>query len=138
MGGGRIPGPICAERLGDDPLVRPGFSDVIPLGGDTGSSATVTLTGWPRSITWDEFTEVDSAPSGASEAAQIDSQAIQPERVELTRENGRLRVSAYTVNVRVFTDNSWVVRSQKSPTLLAHEQGHYDITGLSAYLLVAF
>src|SRR5262245_30988779 len=132
MGGGRIPGPVCAERLGDDPLLRPGFGDAIPLGGDAGTPGAVTLTGWPRALTWDDFTEVDSAPSGATdEAAQIDSQAIQPERVDITRESGRLRVSAYTVTVRVITDNSWVVRSQKSAALLSHEQGHYDITGLT-------
>jgi hypothetical protein len=130
--GGRIPGPVCAERLGDDPLVRPGFSDAIPLGGGAGAGGTVTLTGWPRSIGWADFTEVAVAPDNAHEAAQIDSRAIQPTNVSVERSNGTVRVTAYTVTLSVFRDNSWVVASQKSGALLNHEQGHYDITGIVA------
>jgi hypothetical protein len=136
MGGGRIPGPICTERLGEDPIGRRGFSDPIPLGSGSGGGV-VTLTGWPRSISWDEFSEVAAAPGGAAEAAQIHSEAVQPEQVEVDRDNGRFRVSAYTVRVEVVADDSWVVKSQKSSALLAHEQGHYDITGLTARDMVA-
>lgn len=130
MGGGRIPGPICAERLGDDPVARSGFTDAIPLGGGSSSTGSVKLVGWPRAIAWSEFTEVDERPEGADEAAQIHSEIIQPENVSVTREGGRVRVNAYTAKLVILKDDSWVVKDQKSETLRIHEQGHYDITGL--------
>jgi hypothetical protein len=130
MGGGRIPGPICGERLGDDPIARPGFTDPIPLGGGKSTSGSVKLVGWPRAIRWSEFTEVDERPAGEKEAAKIHSEVIQPDRVDVTRENGQFRVSGYTAKLEIFKDDSWVVKDQKSETLRVHEQGHYDITGL--------
>jgi Bacterial protein of unknown function (DUF922) len=137
MGGGRIPGPTCAELSGDHPLAPRGFADPIPLGGGSASAGTVTLAGWPRSLTWNDFRELGARPSGANEAAQIHSEAVQPERVGITREGGRLRLSGYTVSVRIVPGDTWVVGSQKSDALLAHEQGHYDIVGLTARDMVA-
>jgi hypothetical protein len=132
MGGGRIPGPLREEAAHQDPLDQRGFTDAIPLGGGAGAGGVVTLTGWPRSITWDEFAERGSAPEGADEAAQISSEAIQPDQVDIDRTNGRFHVKDYTINVQVEAARTWVVKAQKSNALLAHEQGHYDITGLTA------
>ncbi|HVJ16656.1 MAG TPA: DUF922 domain-containing protein [Polyangiaceae bacterium] len=132
MGGGRLPGPTCVERAGDDPRAQRGFSDPIPLGGGAGSAATVTLAGWPRALTWNDFRDVGSQPAGATEAAQIHSEAVQPERVGIAREGGNLRLSGYTVRVRIVSDDTWVIAGQKGDALLVHEQGHYDIVGLTA------
>lgn len=136
MGGGRIPGPIGAEREDDDPFGR-GFTDPVPLGGGSGAAASVVLAGWPRAISWSEFREVGSRPAGATEAAQIHSEVVQPDRVGVTREAGRVRLSGYTVRVRIVAEDTFVVTSQKSDALLVHEQGHYDITGLTARDMVA-
>ena len=137
MGGGRIPGPIREEAPHQDPFDQRGFTDAIPLGGGAGANPVVTLTGWPRSITWDEFTERSSRPEGAEEAAQIHSEAIQPDKVDVDRTNGRFHVKDYIVNVEVVAADTWVVTSQKSNALLNHEQGHYDITGLTSRDMVA-
>jgi hypothetical protein len=136
MGGGRVPGPIGSTSNLDDGF-GPGFTDPVPLGGGSGSESGVTLTGWPRQISWNEFEPVASAPAGAKEAAQIDARAIQPTRVSVTKEGGQRKLSGYVVRVKVFKENSWVVTSQKSARLLVHEQGHYDITGLGARDMVA-
>jgi hypothetical protein len=137
MGGGRIPGPICAERLGDDPILDRGFTDAIPLGGGSGSAGSVVLAGWPRSLAWSDFPEVATRPAGATEAAQISTEVVQPDRVDIARAGGSLRLSSYTVRVRLVRDECWVVADQKSDALLVHEQGHYDITGLTARDMVA-
>ena len=136
MGGGRVPGPTSGGLLGDDPFGS-GFTDPEPLGGGDSAGGAVTLAGWPRTLTWENFREVDSAPDGGVEAAQIHPEAIQPAEVRVTREGGTLRLSAYTVRVRIVRDDTWVVTSQKSDTLLIHEQGHFDIVGLTARDMVA-
>jgi predicted secreted Zn-dependent protease len=94
------------------------------------------LTGWPRPISWNEFKDVATRPAGEDEDAQIDTQTAQPERVGVAREQGRFRLGDFEVRLKVVRDNSWVVVSQKNDTLLAHEQGHFDITGLVARDLV--
>jgi len=79
---------------------------------------------------------VATRPAGEDEDAQIDTQTAQPERVGVAREQGQFRLGNFTVKLNVIRDNSWVVVSQKSDTLLVHEQGHFDITGLVARDLV--
>ncbi len=41
------------------------------------------------------------------------------------------RVASITVEIVTVQEDTWVVTSQKSDDLLSHEQGHYDLTGLS-------
>ena len=137
MGGGRTPGPIGSETR---PLHGPfdphfpigGFGTPGPLGLNEGGTTGPRLTGWPRQISWDEFKDVATRPAGETEDAQIDTQTLQPERVGVTREQGQFRLGNFTVKLSVIRNNSWVVANQKSDTLLAHEQGHFDITGLVA------
>lgn len=136
MGGGRVPGPTSGGLLGDDPFGS-GFTDPEPLGGGDSAGGGVTLAGWPRTLTWANFREVDSAPDGRTEAAQIHPEAVQPAEVGVAREGGTVRLRGYTVRVRIVRDDTWVVTSQKSDTLLIHEQGHFDIVGLTARDMVA-
>jgi hypothetical protein len=132
MGGGRVPGPI----RGEDPFER-GFTDPIPLGGNSSGGGSVKLTGWPRAIKWGEFRDLDSRPSEKDEDAQIHSEVQQPEKVDVTRDGGRFRISGYTATLVVVAEDTWVVKDQKSDALLVHEQGHYDITGLIGRDMVA-
>lgn len=135
MGTGRIPGPVIdgvVETASDNPP-RGGFADPKPIGAKTGGSGSgPSLTGWPRQIGWSEFRDVAARPAGEEEDAQIHTEVTQPERVDVAREEGRLRLSSYTVRVRVIRDDTWVVAAAKSDRLKAHEQGHFDITGLTA------
>lgn len=141
MGSGRVPGSIGFDGglldVGTIPFPpNAGFEARDHLGKGDVSVAGPRLTGWPRQITWSEFWEVATRPSGENEDAQIDTQTLQPERVGVAREQGQFRLGNFTVKLIVVRDNSWVVASQKSTTLLAHEQGHFDITGLVARDLV--
>jgi phosphoribosylformylglycinamidine (FGAM) synthase-like amidotransferase family enzyme len=43
-----------------------------------------------------------------------------------------IRRSSFTVNTRMDTTASWVVKGKKTAALLKHEQGHYDISALAA------
>ena len=141
MGSGRVPGSIGYDGgmldVGTIPFPpNAGFEARGHLGQGDASVTGPRLTGWPRQVLWSEFQEVATRPSGENEDAQIDTQTLQPERVGVAREQGRFRLGNFAVKVIVIRDNSWVVASQKSDTLLAHEQGHFDITGLVARDLV--
>ena len=141
MGGGRHPGSVGRDGGPLDVGVIPvppngGFGSPVPLGDGDVVPSGPRLTGWPKQISWDDFRAVGSRPAGEEEDAQIDTQTAQPERVGVARDQGRFRLGDFEVKLKVVRSNSWVVRSQKSDTLLAHEQGHFDITGLVARDLV--
>lgn len=141
MGAGRTPGPIGSDTRPlhgsfDPHLPIGGFGTPGPLGLNESGTTGPRLTGWPRQISWDEFKDVATRPAGETEDGQIETQSLQPERVGVAREQGQFRLGNFTVKLNVIRDNSWVVANQKSDTLLAHEQGHFDITGLVARDLV--
>lgn len=119
------PGP--ATPPGNAP--HAGFRDAQPLG--TGGAATTgpTLTGWPRDLGWSEFSDRNSRPAGESEDAQISVQ-LQGREITVVREKGRFRLGDSELPMAIDAADSWVVKDKKSATLLAHEQGHYDIAGL--------
>jgi len=94
------------------------------------------LEGWPRRIDWSEFQELSERPPGARENAQIDSVGL-TSGLQAGREGGRYRVAELRIRVQVNIAGSWVVTDRKSDALLAHEQGHYDITGLASRDLLA-
>jgi hypothetical protein len=130
--------PLLPDASSPDDFVPPGtgFSESGPVGLDSGGGggpASLVVTGWPRALTWDDFRELESRPSDAEgdENAQIHSDVNQPERVRVAREGGQQRVSALTVTISIIRADTWVVRSAKAAALLSHEQGHYDITGLT-------
>jgi hypothetical protein len=140
--GNRIPGSIGFDPLPagygtSNDFVPPdgSFSETGPVGLDSGGGgpASLVVNGWPRALTWDDFREIGSRPADAegNENAQIHSDVNQPERVSVAREGGQRRVSSLTVTISIVRADTWVVGSAKTPELLSHEQGHYDLTGLS-------
>lgn len=144
MTGARIPGPYPYERDAPEACNPPlaGFKDAAPLGaGSKGGAgkggAGPTLRGWPRAIAWTEFRDLAERPEGEHENAQIKAEGIQPPRAEVAREDGRLRLAAYEVRVVVNRELSWVVTGTKTDVLLDHEQGHFDIQGLTTRDMVA-
>ena len=81
----------------------------------------------PR-ITWELFRVVQSIPD-TTEEAQINPElpALANLRPERTRD-GRFRLPSFTFSVGVNRDNTMVLRTaNKTPELLKHEQGHYDL-----------
>jgi hypothetical protein len=81
----------------------------------------------PR-IAWDMFKVVDSIPD-TPEAAQIHPEfagvpRFSPERTP----GGRFRLPPLVLNVGLDRSDTMVLRSaNKTPELLKHEQGHYDL-----------
>jgi hypothetical protein len=139
--GTRIPGatgldasspPSPQREPGGSPAA--GFADSGPIGLDAGSGApasgTLTLVGWPRNLSWDEFRELASRPADEHEDAQIHSEVEPPSQVGVTSERGVLRVTSLRIQLRTVREDNWVVKDRKSAELLSHEQGHYDLTGL--------
>ena len=132
MGGGRIPGPIRDEAPHQDPFDQRGFTDAIPLGGGASapaSSRSPAGRGRSRGAT--------SAERELAPGRRRRSRADQPaRRSSPTRSTSIARTGASTSRTTRSTSRStaartWVVTAQKSSALLAHEQGHYDITGLT-------
>lgn len=109
-----------------------GFEEpgVIDLDSSTGGSSATMMTGWPRTLAWSEFNERDSRPQGMDENAQIHSEVQLSPQVSIESDNGKLKLGSFTVQVVTISEDTWVVKGTKSDALLAHEQGHYDITGL--------
>lgn len=135
MVGCRVPGPTCRERAtgtAQAPRDEGADGNALPAGASLAASTGPTLSGWPREISWSEFREVQSRPTGENEDATISTNLQQPEQVNVARSSGRFRLDSYEAVLSVVESESWVVTSAKSDELLAHEQGHYDITGLVA------
>jgi len=135
MGGCKIPGPTCTDTVearGGNPT-RGGSAAPLPTGTSTSQAAPSggTISGWPRKIEWSEFREIQKRPDGMSEDAQIHSEVSSPSRLSVARENGQFRLPNYPAKLEVVRDDTWVVAGTKSDDLLAHEQVHFDITGLS-------
>jgi hypothetical protein len=137
----RIPGVIGTEQLPPAGHLRhhvvppdAGFGEAGPTGANSGttSPASLTVSNWPRTLTWEDFRNVAARPADAEgdENAQIHAEARQPERIAVVNEGGIRRVTSLTVNIQTVRADTWVVTSAKTAELLSHEQSHYDIQGL--------
>jgi hypothetical protein len=137
MSDGQSPALSNSSILNSPPGSPPyaGFRSAQPQGVNVTATGP-TLSGWPRQIAWSEFREIRSRPSGTSEDAQI-SVELRPSRLTIERENGQFKLGNVTFQMGVNSAECWVVTGQKSSTLLAHEQGHYDIVGLCYRDLIA-
>jgi len=90
----------------------------------------MALTGLPRALTWDDFSEVDETPDGGDELAY--TEAKWSLSYGFPPGTGDYKLNNIVVSVRILSDKSWVVTEGKTDALLKHEQGHYDITALGA------
>lgn len=127
MGGGGVPGPASGndDQTGSGAIGQSGADTPGPEAANEGVTQDVTMEGWPRSLRWREFQQVQSRPDGENEDAMV-APVTSPGQARLFRQGGQWRVAELTLEVDI-RDQSWVVRSQKSADLLKHEQGHYDI-----------
>ena len=97
-----------------------------PIAAKQGIQQNLTLTGWPRSITWDEFRELTQRPTGENEDALINPVTVGGQ-AQTAHERGRWMLTELELEIVVNREETWVVISQKSDALLSHEQGHFDI-----------
>ncbi|MEW8507105.1 MAG: hypothetical protein AB2598_10385 [Candidatus Thiodiazotropha sp.] len=95
-----------------------------------------TLVGWPRQLTWSDFSDIQNRPAGESEDARI-SMGFRPGRLRIVQDGTEYRFGEMEFNMVLNAAGSWVVVSGKTDQLLAHEQGHFDIVGLCYRDLVA-
>jgi hypothetical protein len=93
----------------------------------------VAIGGWPKSLTWQQFRVVQSAPAGVTEEAQTEASIDPPPRVQVVKAGDQFRLAAFDIKVRIVPHGTWVVRGKSSAPLLVHEQGHWDIAGLTAH-----
>jgi len=89
------------------------------------------MTGFPRNLTWNDFRTVQASPSPPRAAFVSSVYRTTGWRVALVA--GVYRVRGFRVTVSLSSGQSWATSAAKQNAgLLAHEQGHYDITGLIA------
>ena len=134
---GEIPDLDTASPMA--PVTTVGDSGPVGMKGGGGTCGrTPSLRGWPRSISWrgDFPDEREERPAGEDEDAQIHPEAILDDEVGICRTDGRFRLGTFGVRLRIVAEDTWVVRSAKTDALLAHEQGHFDISGLDARQLM--
>ena len=131
MGGGNSPGPETGGHSGANTGVAThlGAGKPGPIAAKQGIQQNLTLTGWPRSITWDEFRELTQRPTGENEDALINPVTVGGQ-AQPAHERGRWMLTELELEIVVNREETWVVLSQKSDALLSHEQGHFDIHGI--------
>lgn len=90
----------------------------------------MALTGFNHQVQWSEFRTVPRRPAGVAEDAQIDTRAQGFQFRTRQRPGEPCRIDGLNAGVVVNRAHSWVVRGRDNAQLLAHEQGHFDITAL--------
>jgi len=91
------------------------------------------VTGWRTTLAWTQFRTVQNAPAGVNEDAQTEAAIEAPAQVSIQPDGSQLKLANFNVRVRIVPIGTWVVRGKSSASLLTHEQGHWDIAGLSAH-----
>jgi hypothetical protein len=76
-----------------------------------------------RPLVWEEFL---GAPDASSEGAALTAYQIQARTI--CEASG----PTFRVSVRFLPDQSWVKPRHRTPRILAHEQGHFDLAEVTA------
>jgi len=86
------------------------------------------MTGFDHAVAWREFSRFAERQDRAAEDAFIRAAT----HIEYEFEGTRRNYAVTTVAARIWVDQaeSWVVQGSETDALLAHEQGHFDITAL--------
>ena len=93
------------------------------------------MTGFPRALTWNNFSNVANSPDPPHQASTSARWSMSGWNVHVV--NDEYRVQGARVTVSLNGGGTWATPSAKtSAALLRHEQGHYDITGLVARDLI--
>ncbi|MFO0956618.1 MAG: DUF922 domain-containing protein [Isosphaeraceae bacterium] len=113
-------------------LLASAFTPDLAASGDD-RPPPLKLTGWPRQLSWDDFRVVEGPAESRFDRDAGFYSTFDVTNFEYWRSApGVFQVRSVSIEVMV-EENRWVRRGRQSPALLGHEQGHFDITGLSAH-----
>jgi hypothetical protein len=90
----------------------------------------MSLTNFNNTISWGDFTQMPSRPSGETEDAFI--KTGMPFKYDMKSVGRAVMVENLEIDVAILSNSSWVVSSERTDELLKHEQGHFDIAALTA------
>ena len=82
-------------------------------------------------LSWSDFSPQSITPGNANEFAQIHPD-MTFSNFTMSRNRRGVVISGVDINIRLITDDCWVVSGHTAADLLKHEQGHYDIVALTA------
>lgn len=120
-------------RFGLASLTFPWYPNIAAFGDDPPSP--LKLTGWPRKLTWDDFRVVETARDDRHDRDAGFYSSFEVTDSEYKRPAPSIfQVRTLTIQITI-EDDRWVRRGRQSAALLAHEQGHFDVTGLAAHTL---
>ena len=93
----------------------------------------MSVTGWRTNLAWAQFRMLPTPPPGETEDAQTEASIEPPAQVSVQQDGSQLKLAGFDVRVRLVSSGTWLVRGRATPSLLSHEQGHWDTAGLTAY-----
>ena len=90
----------------------------------------MSVNGFHDKITWSNFKKVVEKPPGATEDAKM-HWLLSFDNVKHINDNS-VSISSVEVFIKIYKEGSWVLENKQVDSLLAHEQGHYDIVAIQA------
>ena len=93
----------------------------------------MSVRGWRTILAWTQFRTVPEPPPGETEDSQTEASIEPPARISVQRDGDEFKLANFDVRVRLVSHGTWIVRGKATASLLSHEQGHWDIAGLTAY-----
>jgi hypothetical protein len=98
------------------------------------------MKGFPRRLTWADYSTLSTSPDDDYDAMTVTSFTLKKFFLlgsgtgSIGRRNFRTMVLYVDpiIEVQMNKTLSWALDTEKTPDLLLHEQGHFDITGLVA------
>jgi Bacterial protein of unknown function (DUF922) len=99
----------------------------------------VNVIATPPTLSWSNFTVVDSSPDlSGDEVAQIHPEIRFPGNMQTVPTNGIFKLNSFTITVSpVAADTIVLASAAQTADLLKHEQGHYDLLVIGAKALAA-
>ncbi len=97
---------------------------------------SITVAVSPTQLSWNDFLPVDSLPDGSGDEAQTATEMPGLNDIRPVLGHGKFSMPNLTLTVGLNRSQTMVLRTaNKTPELLKHEQGHYDITVLTVRAL---
>lgn len=97
---------------------------------------SVTVAVSPRQLSWNDFLPVDSLPDDSGDDAQTATEMPGLDNIRPVLGQGRFMLPSLTLTVGLDRSQTMVLKTaNKTPELLKHERGHFDITVLTVRAL---
>ena len=89
----------------------------------------MALNNFEFQVQWSQFAPLSGRPSGQNENAQIHPET-DIRNLRMGRNGRSYIIASVDIGIRLIRADCWVVDSSRTPELLKHEQGHYDIMAI--------